>query len=198
MLETKLMVDESGYLKAEEIKKILESCNRDEYALILTLWKTGARISELVGKEVIKNGKKIREDPLTKNRINFDKRVVVLRNLKRKKKSWKTVWVDDEFLDFMKEYTKKLKPNEPIFNFSRYTAFRIVRKVCKRAGFEVIGIKKAHPHHFRHSYAMHGINRNVKLPFIQRQLGHSSLASTGFYTKLKTEDIERELKKMWK
>ena len=58
---------------------------------------------------------------------------------------------------------------------------RYVRQALGRYG-EKAGIeKRVHPHGLRHSHAAHLAASGVPVHVIQKQLGHSSLAVTGFY-----------------
>jgi integrase/recombinase XerD len=55
-----------------------------------------------------------------------------------------------------------------------------IRKIVKRIALKAIG-KEATPHFYRHSMASHGIQNGCPLHLIQRQLNHSSIATTGKY-----------------
>jgi len=55
-----------------------------------------------------------------------------------------------------------------------------IRKIVKRIALKAIG-KGATPHFYRHSMASHGIQNGCPLHLIQRQLNHSSIATTGKY-----------------
>ena len=78
----------------------------------------------------------------------------------------------------------------PVFvTFSRVNGKRRIRPISSRyvqtmlkrlAGRAGIA-KRVHPHGLRHSHSVHLLRRGVSLPAIQRQLGHSSLATTGNY-----------------
>ena len=114
-------------------------------------------------------------------------------------KRWKIVNMPDEFLSEIKDYISKnnIKQDDAIFSFSRINGYYIIRNISKRAGIERIGKHWVHPHTMRHSYVMRGINRDVKISYIQKQVGHSTTASLSSYMSLKKKDIEREGKKMW-
>jgi integrase/recombinase XerD len=56
-------------------------------------------------------------------------------------------------------------------------AYRIVRAAARRAGVE----KKVSPHFFRHAHASHALDRNAPISLVQQTLGHASVATTGKY-----------------
>jgi len=59
---------------------------------------------------------------------------------------------------------------------ARYVRQALAR-YAERAGIE----KRVHPHGLRHSHAAHLAMAGVPVHVIQKQLGHSSLATTGLY-----------------
>ena len=53
----------------------------------------------------------------------------------------------------------------------------VLPQYAERAGIA----KRVHPHGFRHTHAYELAMEKVEMPIIQRQLGHSSLATTDRY-----------------
>lgn len=112
-------------------------------------------------------------------------------------KRTKTVVLTPSFVAEIKEYIQRnnIQLDMPVFPFSRFTGYRIVRKVCERAGIKVIGKDRfPHPHSFRHTYVMHSINKGIDTKLIQDQTGHSSVATLGAYFGL-TEDAHEQIKR---
>jgi len=57
--------------------------------------------------------------------------------------------------------------------------YKLVRKAVLMAGFDE---ERAHPHTFRHSFAVHLLKQGVPITVVQQLLGHSSIENTMIYT----------------
>ena len=168
----------SKYYNSEEIQQILDAVadNKGLHLLIHFLWKTGVRASEALQ---VKMGD---IDPYQKTL-----RVVTLKKSRRKKRSPRPVreheriipLQDDliaEILAWARE--KDLKYQDLLFPFTRQALHKKVRKACYKAGFKD---DRAHPHTFRHSYAVHLLKSGVPITVVQTLLGHSSIENTAIY-----------------
>jgi integrase/recombinase XerC len=69
--------------------------------------------------------------------------------------------------------------------------YRVVKKYFSKASTKV----KKSPHVLRHSFATHLLNNGADINTIKEILGHSSLASTQIYTKIKLPKIISDYKK---
>ena len=56
-----------------------------------------------------------------------------------------------------------------------------VRSIIKRLGIQAGIPKRVHSHGLRHTHAYELMMEGIPIPIIQRQLGHSSLATTDIY-----------------
>jgi integrase/recombinase XerD len=57
--------------------------------------------------------------------------------------------------------------------------------------------KRCHPHGLRHTFAVNLARNGVPAAFIQRQLGHESLATTSIYlASISTADIAESMKQV--
>ena len=155
--------------------------------MIRLLWKSGRRISEVLN---IKRGD-----------IDFDNRMILWDILKKKKaiRKWKPI--DDWTLGLLSDYLLKsnldkkeyflLHTGNPLKHMTRQRAFQIIRKSCKKANIDLVGNKKPHPHHFRHTFSV-DIARKMKSPAdvrkLQMLLEHSNLNTTEQY--LQFSDLE--------
>lgn len=162
----------------------------EQELFVKVLYYTAARVSEIVG-----------ADGLTPERIVFERKLIILRNLKNKRNKpnrYKEINImNQEFLDELKLYItlNQIEPSQRIFPISRSTANRIVKDLAKEAGIHRMGLKKPHCHNFRHTYIDLGKRLGLNEKLLADQAGHSSLAMMGSYADIKAEDIEA-LKKL--
>jgi len=176
------MKDLRGYLKPEEVDKLLNACKKErDYLLIRLLWRTGVRITELLN--------------LKKKDIIWDERVILVETLKGGKGRKRRVPIDRETLNLLRKWMKGKKGK--VFDFTRQYAFKIIRKIGKRAGITHVGEKKIHPHHFRHSFAVNWVKKGGDLRKLQRILGHASIATTAHYLQFSPTETRDEYDEIW-
>jgi integrase/recombinase XerD len=170
-----------SYFTKEEINQILSNLWQKQklrdYLLVLLLWQTGARISELLSVKI--------ED------IDFFNSLIKLFTLKRKVKSERVIPLKPQTLGLIALYVnqKNLSKGDKLFNISRQQAFNIVRK----AVLEVFpgDTKRAHPHVFRHSFAIYALSSGVPITVVRSWLGHRNITSTLVYTQALAQDTKR-------
>lgn len=161
------------YFVRQEMDAILEGVknNRRDHLFLTMLWQTGARVSEMLMV-------KVRD-------INVTTQSIELCTLKRKKRPRRVLPVKPETIGMIATYVveNKLDLNEPLFAFSRARAFQIVRAVVLAAGFDE---ERAHPHTFRHSFAVNCLLQKQPTPVtvLKEWMGHSNISTTLVYTKI--------------
>ena len=148
------------------------------------LYSTGIRREELINI-------KINDLQLNQNLIkvlgkrNKERLVPLIINLKKR------------IEDYLK-YRKEIKTNFP-FLFITKTGKKIgpslVYRVVKNYFSKVSTKVKTSPHVLRHSFATHMLNNGADINSIKEIMGHSSLASTQIYTKIKLPKIINDYKK---
>jgi integrase/recombinase XerD len=71
----------------------------------------------------------------------------------------------------------------PVFKncFGRRLSVRAMQRIVTEARNDVVGAERVSPHSFRHAHATHALENGAPLHHVQKQLGHSSLATTGIY-----------------
>lgn len=171
-------------LTPEETLRLLAACDdnpdvrfaaRDK-ALLATMWRSGLRIHEAL--------------LLKPHHIDHDHReVTVLRGKGGKRR---VVGIDQGALEILQPWlvirsTLKIAADAPLFCTilppapGRPLWQAQVRKRMHELG-AIAGIpKRVHPHGLRHSLAVDLLREGAPMPYIQRQLGHSSLATTATY-----------------
>ena len=164
--ETQLFDQEGNrkYLNAEERLKFYEMAKlipelRDR-SFCLTLYYTGCRISEAL--------------EVTRNRVDLEDKIMILRTLKqRKHQRYRALSIPDDLLVAAKNQLRHTNTNR-LWDFSRTTGWRIVKRVMAQADLEGI---KATPKGLRHSYAIACISASVSLPKLRKWMGHEELNS---------------------
>ena len=170
------------YLQPNEVERLIANCRRQvDKLLVKLMFITGARISEVLA--------------LRPMDIDYQAKRLDLPALKRKDLSRKFVAIyDDDLLVELWEFVRGKPKDEPIFTFSRQTAYMRLAMAGNRAGFE----GRVHPHLCRHSLAINWSKSGGNLQLLQRQLGHKSFATTvNMYQRFSTEDILKEAERIF-
>ena len=183
-------------LSIDEITKLIESAKdpglpmtlRDQLLLEL-LYSTGARVSEVVGINLID----ISESNVSGENIW----ILKLRGKGGKERmvplgSFAKSALDDYLVRCRPSLLKNRNENALFLNvrgsrLSRVSAWEIVKKAADKSGLD----SKVTPHIFRHSYATHLLDGGADIRVVQELLGHASVTTTQIYT-LITIDKVRE------
>lgn len=159
-----------------EMDKVFEIFNNNsgkldrDFLIIEILYSTGIRRDELIN---LKFEDIYFEQGLIKvlGKRNKERLVPVLPNLLSKIKKYSSNNSINSYL-FKSKNDKKISPS---------TIYRIVKKYFR----QISSKNKISPHVLRHSFATHMINNGADINSVKEILGHSSLASTQIYTKIK-------------
>lgn len=150
-----------GFLSPEQVEAMIEGCdNMRDRVLIRLLWRTGMRISELV-----KPGKD--RSPvlgLRTENILWGENALIIRHAKRRGNPPRRIDVDPETLAMVREYLER-RPDksEFVIPITRQMAYLVVRGAAERVGITEVGDplvsqrRHPHPHHLRHSLAVHSV-----------------------------------------
>jgi len=160
----------------KEMDKVFEIFNNNsdkldrDFLIIEILYSTGIRRDELIN---LKFEDIYFEQGLIKvlGKRNKERLVPVLPNLLSKIKKYSSNNYINSYL-FKSKNGKKISPS---------TIYRIVKKYFR----QISSKNKISPHVLRHSFATHMINNGADINSVKEILGHSSLASTQIYTKIK-------------
>lgn len=186
-----VMKDVKGYLKMEELNRFFDAIDNERNHLLFSLYmKTGRRVSEIVRN-------------LTPRDILWDEEQINWSILKKKIPTKKLLPVDKYLLHRLERYIKlyNIEEDEHIFKISRQRVFQLMRLYGKKSGIEWVGSKRIHPHHLRHSFAVH-IAKNIKNPAdlkkLQDLLVHSDIGMTGDYLQFNPEESRKLLERTFK
>jgi len=189
------MKDLKGYLTEDQVNRIISKTSNLRDKLILQImYRCGRRVSEVL--------------MMTKDDILWEEKKIIFNILKRKRPLKEMKPVDDETMELLKEYVKSpsiknLKKNmvdDRLFPVSRQYVFKLIRKLGKQAGIEYVGKKRLHPHHLRHSFAVHQVRTKVKtaedLRKLQMYMSHANIATTSHYLQFSPDEL-RDLVDVW-
>lgn len=205
-VEARAMKDLRGFMTPEQVEAIIESCdNLRDRVLIRLLWRTGMRVSELVrpGKD---------RSPVLGLRVEnilWDENALIIRHAKRKGNPPRRIDCDPDTLAMVREYLEKRpEKSEFVVPLTRQMAYLIVRQAAERVGITEVGDplvskrRHPHPHHLRHSLAVHSIRvtkgNYADLIRLQSQLGHASIATTAGYIQFSDEEQRKWYDELWK
>ena len=173
----------------DEVFKVVDVFSKDfegkrNLLIVDTLYSTGIRRDELINIKL--NNVFLNEDLIkVLGKRNKERLVPVLIGLKKRIK---------DYLSFRKEInssssnlfiTKRGKSIGPSL------VYRVVKKYFSKVSTKV----KTSPHVLRHSFATHMLNNGADINSIKEIMGHSSLASSQIYTKIKLPTIINDYKK---
>lgn len=165
------------FLSYQEIQNALKQIDRSsliglrDYALILFLYATGARISECLA---------LRQEDIEGEWLHIrhakgeKERMVPIAAVARK--------AIDNYLGEMTKEKNFVWCNYKGEKLSRISAFKITQKY--------LGVS---PHVLRHSYATSLIAGGADLRVVQELLGHASLLTTQVYTHIQKQDLKETL-----
>jgi site-specific recombinase XerD len=184
---------EVTFLELDELARLVDSPKgnsldvlRDK-AILITLFSTGMRVSELCS--------------LNRDKIDLNRGELAIRG---KGSKIRMVFLSDDCKKIIGEYLKK-RPDidEALFiripknalTFSKESDLRltprsiqrIIKKYATRAG--IVG-KHVSPHTLRHSFATDLLRNGADIRSVQTMLGHSSITTTQIYTHVTDKQLK--------
>lgn len=192
--------DLKGYLEPEQVEKVIAVASNPRDALLVRIpWRSGIRVSELIGIKVTD--------------IDFDNRAIVIKVQKMRKRDGKAIErrrvvpIDQGTLNMVKEYLdwRKQFPyrGDLLFPITRQRVLQIYWQLGRGVGIKEIGDpavskhRKLHPHVLRHSFAIHCVKRGMTIERLQKILGHSSPTTTSVYLQYSVADLHEDYDKVW-
>lgn len=162
------------YLRPPECLAIINACTSDRDRLTgILLWRTGCRVSELLG--------------LEPQHVDRHTLTIQLQTLKRRRLHIRYVPIDRSTTENVFGYcaANGIGPGSYIFPVSRQWVHRSITRAGEKAG---IDSSRCHPHAFRHAFGIQAILSGVPVPILKAWLGHSSVNSTMVYTDVTAAD----------
>ena len=192
--------DLKGYLSPEQVERVIAATTNPRDALLVRIpWRTGIRVTELIGIKV--------------SDIDFVNRAIVIKVLKMRKKDGKAVErrrvvpIDQGTLNMVKEYLEWRKQfpykGDLLFPITRQRVDQVFWKLGRRAGIKEIGDpaiskhRKLHPHLLRHSFSIHCGKKGMAIERLQKILGHASPTTTSVYLQYSVADLHEDYDKVW-
>ena len=155
-------LDEYEYARVKRIAEQLSVRNR---ALLLFLFSSGCRVSELTN--------------LNMEDVNLEKRTA---GVKGKGGKIRYIHFSEECALVLKDYLqgREYEATDPLFKnkFGNRLLGNAVRKVVKKVGINAELKQSFHPHCCRHTFATNMLARGADLQFIADEMGHSDLNTT--------------------
>ncbi len=189
-LPTFLSVDEVLELINAPLSEKDKIINLRDYAILMLLYVSGIRVSELVDLEQedvdllwsrleIKKGKGMRGRFAP---INNETSQAIKNYLIERKSQSLPAGRQGEKKIFLSRNGKELYARD---------IQRIVDRYIKKISIQ----KKISPHSLRHSFATHLLDRGAELKDVQELLGHKSIATTQIYTHISSAKMKEEYNK---
>ena len=192
--------DLKAYLPPEQVEQLIAvAANPRDVLLIRILWRTGIRVSELIGLRIFD--------------IDFDNRALVIKVQKMRKKDGKAIEkrrmipIDRGTLDKTREYLQWRRQfpykGDLLFPITRQRVDQIFWKLGRKAGITEIGDpaiskhRNLHPHVLRHSFAIHCVKKGMSIERLQKILGHASPTTTSVYLQWSSTDLHEDYDKIW-
>jgi len=173
----------------DEVLKVVDVFSKNfegkrNLLIVDMLYSTGVRRNELIN---IKLNDVLLDENLIKvlGKRNKERLVPLVLNLKSR---------INDYLKFRNEI-KSSSSNFFITTKGKKIGPSLVYRVVKNYFSKVSTKVKTSPHVLRHSFATHMLNNGADINSIKEIMGHSSLASTQIYTKIKLPKIINDYKK---
>lgn len=164
----------NNVISLEEFKKmyeIVKNTRREKYYYIIKfMGYTGARISEVVKLDVksVKNG--------------------YMESISKGSK-FRRIYIPQEFQAELLEWIKTNNIEDKLFDVTPRGISGMLKKIAEDLN---IDSKKAHPHSFRHMFAINFLKNNKDITLLADLLGHSNLDTTKIYLR-RTEEEQKEI-----
>ncbi len=187
------------YLPADILLKIYNSCDdiRDKSYLMFHA-EVGLRVSDIVGqKKRVKGNERKRstERELGLEVVNIEWQNLRARVYDHKKDKWRFVYFPDKVKAQLLQYIKWRQANgivhRQLFPFSEKTCNRILKKWCRRVGFQYAA--SIGSHWLRHTFIRLSRKAGRDIKAVQQNTGDTVKTLLEWYSDLSMEDMRDEI-----
>ena len=152
-----------------------------EETFCLTLLYTGCRISEALN--------------VPCRRLDLSERALIFETLKRRHRGmFRAVPMPDFLVKSIQQLVVGKKPTARIWDYSRTTAWRLIKGKMARA--EIKGVQ-ACPKGLRHGFAIACLSENIPLTTVKKWLGHARLETSAIYLEVGGNEERQFAKRLW-
>lgn len=174
------------YLTKCEVNNFIQSSQDYPIEITAFCWMlafSGCRISEALS--------------LQDDSIDFEAQNVVFKCLKKRgKRVYRAVPLPPQYLRLLNRwFASRKKARQPLWTWSRMTAYRRVREIMAAAG---VRGSYATPKGLRHAFGVSAIQASVPLTLVQRWLGHTDIKTTAIYTSAIGPEERKIASRMWR
>lgn len=165
-------------LSIEEVKKVIDAVENIKHKAILSLiYSCGLRLSECISLKI----------------TDIDSSRMLIKIAQSKGKKERYVQLSPKLLDLLREYYKKYKPINHLFQgqFKDEYSARSIQNILKRALQKCNIKKRITVHSLRHSFATHLIEQGTDIRIVQEILGHKDIRTTQIYTHISSANISK-------
>lgn len=157
------------YLDKDIILKRIDDMppGRDKM-LVITLWRTGCRVSEVIN--------------IKKKDVDFRNRTIRITWLKNRKWTERLIPLQKGLGELLSIYCTTLNMDDRLFPYTRQNVLKITKKWLKVS-----------PHKIRHSYTVNLIRQGVQIQDLQKLLGHKSINTTMVYYSVNPEQLTKQI-----
>lgn len=162
-------------MNIQETAKIIDSAeNKQDRAILETLYGIGCRVAELVRIKI--------------SDIDFENRSIRLFGKGNKER---IVPINNASIIAIKQHLQsRINDSDYVFASRVLTDKPMTTRNARRVVHKYGG-SEVHPHMFRHSYATHMHTNGADIRHIQEMLGHADISTTQIYTAVANETMTR-------
>lgn len=164
-------------LSRDEVRRLFAAARRiKSRAILMTLYASGLRVSELVGLKV----------------GDIDSQRMAIRVCQGKGKKDRYVMLSPTLLATLRDYWKAYRPSDWLFpgkDPQKQLDRQTVNSICRSAGRRARLARRISPHTLRHTFATHLLEAGTDIRTIQALLGHRSLRTTALYTYVSLDKV---------